>query len=97
MDKYKILPEKEIISALKQKDFHPARVVILEEDPKWSGNPTPSKPSPNSSINNKVTLVEEKNNILRLWVSCSQNSLLVLSDYLLSRMARFSATFDAGR
>lgn len=78
VEKYKILPEKDIIPALQQKDFHPAHVVILEEEPQWAGKPLPLRFS--SSLKNQVALIQEKNNQLSLRVSCSQDALLVLSD-----------------
>lgn len=79
VEKYKILPEKEIIPALKQKDYHPSRMVILEEKPQWAGDPALSRLH-SASPKNEVALVQERNNKLWLRVSCSQDSLLVISD-----------------
>lgn len=75
---YKILPAGAILSALRKKDFHPAQVVFLEEEPEWARSWEGLK-LPAASFN-KVELIEEKNNKLILRVSCAQDSLLVLSD-----------------
>jgi len=77
--KYKILPEKDIIPTLRDKNFHPAQMVILEEEPLWAENPVPSGSALNSA-ENKMTLIQERNNQLVLSVSCAHDSLLVLSD-----------------
>ena len=79
VEKYKILPEKDIIPTLRDKNFHPAQMVILEEEPSWAGNPVPSGSALNSA-ENKLTLIQERNNQLVLRVSCAHDSLLVLSD-----------------
>ncbi len=79
VEKYKVLSAEETITFLQGQDFHPAQVVILEENPQWTGEFASARPFRPVS-KNQVNLMQEKNNQLKLRVSCTRDSLLVLSD-----------------
>lgn len=78
--KYKILTAQDILPFLTNKDFHPAEMVILEEEPKWAGKPVDKLRTTAQRFSEKVTFIHEENNKLVLRVSCAENALLVLSD-----------------
>jgi uncharacterized membrane protein YfhO len=74
-----------------QKEFRPAREVLLEENPKWEGEAivgrrgpplrkTNDGGEPLSGLPQKVEIISEKNNRLQLLVNSTEDNLLVLSD-----------------
>jgi hypothetical protein len=88
---FKVLDSKEILPMMTQKEFRPAREVLLEENPKWEGEAivgrrgpplrkTNDGGEPLSGLPQKVEIISEKNNRLQLLVNSTEDNLLVLSD-----------------
>lgn len=75
VEDFKVMDSKEILSVITQKGFNPGQEVLLEEEPEWKG-----ASSPRGTGKNKVEIISEKNNCLRLQVETKKDSLLVLSD-----------------
>ncbi|MFH1757662.1 MAG: YfhO family protein [Pseudomonadota bacterium] len=87
----KVMDSKAILAAIIDKNFHPAREALLEEEPELlrsaTAPPSGQNPPLSSQSNakdqmlfNKVELISESNNRLRLQVKTTENALLVLSD-----------------
>jgi hypothetical protein len=87
----KVMDSKAILSTIVDKDFNPEREALLEEEPDffrsvtappYGQNPPPSSQSyaRDQMSSNKVELISESNNRLRLQVKTTENALLVLSD-----------------
>ena len=76
----KVMDSKAILAAIIDKDFNPAREALLEEE--YEQNPPLSSQSyaKDQMSLNKVELISESNNRLRLQVKTTENALLVLSD-----------------
>jgi hypothetical protein len=88
---FKVLDSKTILSRMANKDFHPDREVLLEDEPKWVGEAiggrrgpplrkTNDGGEPLSGLPQKVEFISEKNNRLQLLVNLTEDNLLVLSD-----------------
>jgi hypothetical protein len=87
---FKVMDSKAILSRMTNKDFHPDKEVLLEEEPKWEigmgGRREPPLQNingvgdPLSGVPDKVEFLLEKNNELHLRVRAKENALLVLSD-----------------
>jgi hypothetical protein len=88
---FKVLDSKEILPMMTQKEFDPDREVLLEENPKWEGETigghrgpplrkTNDGGEPLSGLPQKVEIISESNNRLRLLVASAKDSLLVLND-----------------
>jgi len=89
--RYRVLDSNEILSTIGRNDFHPGKVVLLEEEPRWEkkaiggrrGPPlqrTNDVGEPLRGLPHNVELISESNNQLILHVNAKENKLLVLSD-----------------
>ena len=85
------MDSKAILSTIIGKDFYPQREALVEEEPDFPRSVTapPYGQNPPASSQsyvrdqisfNKVELISESNNRLRLKVKTTENALLVLSD-----------------
>jgi hypothetical protein len=79
---FQVLDAQAVLGALVTKGFHPAKSVLLEEEPIWLTESVPQGRAREggSTPENKVEFVSESNNRLRLRVQAAEKSLLVLSD-----------------
>jgi hypothetical protein len=85
---FQVMDSKMILGRMIQKEFHPDREVLLEEEPTWINPPSPpfikeglgGFKCPFSDTQNKVEFISESNNRLYLKVKASENVMLVLSD-----------------
>ena len=79
---FRVLDAQAILSTLATKGFHPAKSVLLEEEPAWLGESFPQGQTreERSVPENKVEFLSESSNRLRLRVQAAERSLLVLSD-----------------
>jgi hypothetical protein len=88
---FEVLDSKTILSMMTQKEFDPGQEVFLEEEPKWEektmgGHRGPplrranDVGEPPGVFPQKVEIIFESNNRLRLQVMAAENGLLVLSD-----------------
>ncbi len=85
---FRVLDSKKIFSTAISKKFHPDKEVLLEKEPKF--NPPNPFMSPiamgkvredfSENIQNKVELISESNNKLRLFARTKENTFLVLND-----------------
>jgi hypothetical protein len=79
---FQVRDARAILGTLVTPEFHPGKIVLLEEEPRWPTESLPQGPikEERGRPKNNVEFVSESNNRVRLRVQAAEKTFLVLGD-----------------